>query len=66
MKKQYECANCGKAPLEKDAVGATRKFLGKGSVYCLDCLAEITGFEIDELQERIRQLKDEGCQYFKN
>lgn len=66
MKKVYECAACGKKPLEKDEVSATKKFLGGGggAFYCLPCLAEITGFEVGELEERIRQLKDEGCQFF--
>ena len=58
------CAACHKSPLEKDEVSATKKFLGKGQLYCLACLAEITGFEVDELKERIRELKEEGCSYF--
>lgn len=64
MKKNFACAGCGKKPLEKDEVSASRKFLGDGQAYCLDCLGEITGFEVEELKERIKQLKEEGCQYF--
>lgn len=65
MKKIFECASCGKTPLEKDEISATKKFLGAGAMYCLACLAEITGFEINELEERIKQLKDDGCKFFK-
>ncbi len=63
-KNKQICASCGKTPLDKDEIAATRKFLGQGKPYCLKCLAEITGFEIDELQDRIEQLKEEGCQFF--
>lgn len=65
MKKKVEsCAACGKSPLTRDETGATLKFLGKGPLYCLPCLAEYIGFDLEELEERIRQLKEEGCQYF--
>lgn len=62
--KQIACAACGKKTLDKDEIAATKKFLGKGQVYCLNCLAEITGFDVDELKARIQQLKDEGCRFF--
>ncbi len=65
MKKEiYACAACGKSPLTKDEIGATLKFLGKGKLYCLPCLAEFIGFELEEVKERIQQLKEEGCQFF--
>lgn len=64
MDKQISCSACGKTPLEKDEIAATKKFLGKGQLFCLDCLAEITGFARDELEEKIKQLKEEGCQFF--
>lgn len=65
MEKTVKCAACDKTPLTKDEIAATKKFLGKGAVYCLLCLAEITGFTAEELEERIRELKEEGCQFFK-
>lgn len=61
---ERECAACGAKPLSKDEISATQKFLGPGPFYCLNCLAEATGFSPDELEERIRRLKEEGCQYF--
>lgn len=62
--KIHACSICGKSPLTQDEISATLKFLGKGTLYCLPCLAEFIGFELEELEERIQHLKEEGCQYF--
>lgn len=64
MKKQKECACCGKKPLKKDEVAASKKFLGENQFFCIVCLAELTGFAADELEDKIRELKNSGCQYF--
>lgn len=66
MKKEHKCVQCNKIPLNKDEIGASKKFLGGKKYYCLNCLAEITGFTLEELEARIQELKENGCQYFTN
>lgn len=61
-----KCANCGKYPLNKDEIAASKRFLGeKMNVFlCLDCLAADIGYDREELDAMISQLKEDGCQYF--
>ncbi len=63
----YNCVSCGKEELSKDEIGLTKKLISKdtSSFYCIDCLAEYLGVTADELQDKIKEFKEEGCTLFK-
>ena len=65
-KKAISCESCGKSDLTKNDIGACKRLLGRDIkfFYCIDCLAEITGYTKEELLELIKQYKDEGCTLF--
>ena len=60
-----KCAKCG-ALLTSDEIGATKKFINKGSTefYCLDCLAERFKVKRGYLEEKIEFLRNNGCTLF--
>lgn len=62
-----ECLACGKKPIDKDTVGINKKLLGKEirRFYCMDCLADYLGCTVEDLQEKIEEFKEEGCELFK-
>lgn len=66
MRKQQYCCNCSKL-LEKDEVGATKKFLGRHveKYMCYTCLAEFLDCTVDDLKYQIERFKEEGCGLFK-
>lgn len=61
------CYVCGKSPLSKDEVALTKKIIDKKSqvFYCLPCLAEYLEVTVDELNDKIEDFKEEGCELFK-
>lgn len=64
--KKQKCFACGEDILEKDVIALNRKLYGEKieKVFCLPCLAESLGVEIDELLEKIEDFKAEGCKLF--
>jgi hypothetical protein len=64
---KFNCVACEKPDLNKDTVGINKKLLGMNieSVYCMDCLANYLDTTVEELLEKIEDLKDEGCTLFK-
>lgn len=61
-----KCSECGKEPLAKNELGICKKLLSKGSkkVFCIDCLAEYLGVEVEDILDKIEEFKDEGCDLF--
>lgn len=61
------CYVCGKEPLTKDEIGLTKKIINKNanSFYCLSCLAESLEVTEEELLDKIKEFKSEGCLLFK-
>lgn len=61
------CYVCGKAPLDKDEIGLTKKLINMKAVnfYCLSCLAEQFEVTCEELLDKIEEFKEEGCSLFK-
>ena len=59
------CKACGKKPLSKNEVGISKKLLGDGTLYCLDCLAEFLEVEVRDIEEKIEEFKEQGCELFK-
>ena len=60
------CINCNK-PLTKDWIGLNKKLIGKNlkSFYCISCLADELSCEIEDLEVKIEEFKEEGCTLFK-
>ncbi|QUL97784.1 MAG: hypothetical protein IMF26_06640 [Candidatus Fermentithermobacillus carboniphilus] len=63
--KVRRCYNCGQ-PANKDVVALNQKLLGRSvnRVLCIKCLAEYLECTEEELLDRIKQFKEEGCALF--
>ena len=61
-----KCFACGCDIQEKDVVALNRKLYSKKveKFFCLPCLAESLGVEVDELLAKIEEFKAEGCKLF--
>lgn len=66
MSKVYSCIACGKKCLDKDIIGINKKLLGEDitSFYCMDCLADYLGCEVQDILDKIEEFKEEGCKLF--
>ena len=64
MRKKF-CCECDKA-LIKDETALCKKILGTGTkeFYCLDCLAEYLECDKVDLEIKIREFKEQGCNLF--
>lgn len=60
------CVICGQENLNKDTIGINKKLLGTDIVnfYCMECLADYLGCNVDELLDKIEEFKEEGCTLF--
>lgn len=60
------CIACGKEDLSKNEIGINKKLLGESvdNYYCLDCLADYLGVNIDDILEKIEEFRAEGCKLF--
>ena len=65
--KLIACSSCGKYPLAKDEIGASKKLLGTDSeqCYCIDCLAAYLEVTPEDIQDKIQRFKEDGCTLFK-
>lgn len=61
-----DCVICGKERLDKDTIGINKKLLGESidNFYCMDCLAEYLGCNVQDLLDKIEEFKEEGCKLF--
>lgn len=67
MKKtNFNCSICGKPALDKNTIGINKKLRGeKTEVYfCLECLAENLGCDVQDIIDKIEEFKNEGCKLF--
>ncbi len=66
MSKIDSCIACGKKCLDKDTKGINKKLLGEDitSFYCMDCLADYLGCEVQDILDKIEEFKEEGCKLF--
>lgn len=64
--KAYKCIACGQDHLGKDTVGINKKLIGENvtSFYCMDCLADYLGCEVQDILDKIEEFKEEGCKLF--
>ena len=60
-----QCKCCG-AELKKDWIALNRKLLDKDvkDFLCISCLADTFGCDIEDLEEKIEEFKEEGCVLF--
>ncbi len=65
--KIFECSSCGKTPLTKDEIGASKKLLGTSAdqLYCIDCLAAYLDVTPEDIKDKIQMFKEDGCELFK-
>lgn len=63
---KVKCIACGKTDLYKDTIGINRKLLGEdvSTYYCMDCLADYLGCEVQDILDKIEEFKEEGCKLF--
>lgn len=67
MKKNIKnCSICGKKPLDKNTIGINIKLRGEKieDSFCLDCLAENLGCDVQDILDIIQEFKNEGCKLF--
>ena len=67
MKKKIEkCCICGATPLSRDVVGINKKLRSPkiDQFYCLACLADYIGVDVETILAKIEQFKEEGCTLF--
>lgn len=63
--KVKNCCDC-KKPLSRDEVALNRKMIDKNTkeFRCLECLSEQFGCEVEDLQIKIDEFKEQGCTLF--
>ena len=66
IRKPCSCVSCGKNDLTKDELGINKKLLGEEieSFYCIECLADFLEVSADDIFEKIKEFKAEGCKLF--
>jgi hypothetical protein len=64
---KVNCVACSIKNLDKDTVGLNKKFLGTTvkNFYCMDCLAEHLCCTVQDLHDKIKEFKEDGCAFFK-
>lgn len=63
---KIKCIACDKEGLDKDTIGINKKLLGEDIVkfYCMDCLADYLGCDVQDILDKIEEFKEEGCKLF--
>lgn len=67
MKKiDSNCTICGKPALDKNTIGINKKLRGEkvSEYFCMDCLAENLGCDVQDIFDKIEEFKNEGCKLF--
>ena len=64
-KKKQKCIDCGD-DLAKDEVGLSKKIIEPDGtqLFCYECMADYLGCTVDDLIEKVKQFKEEGCTLF--
>ncbi|HNW45968.1 MAG TPA: hypothetical protein PLB79_01155 [Thermotogota bacterium] len=64
--RKANCYICGKKDLTRDEVGLNIKLIGREqrNLLCMRCLAEHLEIAVEDLEERIQEFKDAGCELF--
>ena len=66
MAKKVNCFICGEKKLTHNIIGLNKKLIGKNvsKFHCLQCLADFLDVTKNDLEERIQEFKDAGCDLF--
>ena len=66
MKTTAKCKQCG-ADLKKDWIGLHKKLLDPDAkeYLCIACLADTFDFEVEDLEIKIEEFKEQGCTLFR-
>jgi biotin operon repressor len=66
MAKRVDCYICGKENLARNEIGLNKKLIGRDvkKLHCLQCLADYLELSVDDLEERVQEFKDAGCDLF--
>lgn len=61
-----KCVACGEKISERDCIGLNKKILGRNinNFYCIECLAEYLGTNVEDLLEKVEEFKEQGCTLF--
>ena len=61
-----KCKSCG-AELKKDWIALHRKLINAddSEFFCITCLADTFGCEVQDLEIKIEEFKEAGCTLFK-
>ena len=64
--RKVNCISCGKQNLTKNTIGINKKLISEDleSFYCMDCLADYLGCEVQDILDKIEEFKEEGCKLF--
>lgn len=64
--KNKKCKSCG-IELKKDWIALHRKLLDVNAkdYLCISCLADTFGCEVEDLEIKIEEFKEEGCKLFR-
>ena len=59
------CCDCGIA-VKKDEIALARKLIDDDTeeFYCLQCMAEYFGCDVEDLKIKIKEFKEQGCTLF--
>ena len=66
LPKEIDCFICGEKKLPHNIIGLNKKLIGKEvtKFHCLQCLADYLDVSAEDLEERIQEFKDAGCDLF--
>jgi len=65
MAKSKICKKCG-SKLKKDWIALNKKFFGRtvNEFVCISCMAEGLGWTVEDLEDKIEEFKEDGCDLF--
>lgn len=61
-----DCFICGEKNLSRNELGLNKKLINRdiAKFHCMVCLTEYLGITLEELEDRIEEFKDTGCELF--
>ena len=64
--KRRSCYVCERENLSKNEIGLNKKLINRKvkQFYCIDCLADYLEIDVDFLEERVEEFKEQGCILF--
>lgn len=63
--KKINCIACGEEVIDKDTIGINKKLIGEDIKTLLHhCLADYLGCDVQDIFDKIEELKEEGCKLF--